>query len=445
MKSCFLIPALAVMVAVGCDSPLKVTPKGTVPTDVAISDAASARAALAGAYHGLQSTSSYGEEMVEVGDLSSDNAENTGSFTSYLELDDNTLRSNNATVLDLWSGSYDNINRSNEILDKVPLITGMDPDEQNEILGEAYFLRALNYHNLVKYFGDVPLRLHAATSINDLGTVTRAPVATVYDQILRDLDSAGVDITIDDQTTQASVGAVQALRARVLFYQGNYAGADSAALAVEGMDYDLAPNYGDLFSPTGNSTPEDIFRITFTQLQESFMSFDYLTEEELEPTLKLVKLYDPNADTTDLDTYDPVDTRGQFNILIDDGVFGNKYRSITGTEFFPVIRFAEVILIRAESEARLGHLVTAVEELQRVQTRANVPLFILGAHTQQQVIDAIVLERQKELALEGDRWNDLNRLGITASVLGIPQTQTLFPIPQREIDVTPGLTQNPGY
>jgi starch-binding outer membrane protein, SusD/RagB family len=70
---------------------------------------------------------------------------------------------------------------------------------------------------------------------------------------------------------------------------------------------------------------------------------------------------------------------------------------------------------------------------------------VLGTSTQQDVIDAIVAERRLELALEGDRWPDLVRLGTAADVMDIDPSQTLYPIPQSEIDVAPGLTQNPGY
>ena len=283
--------------------------------------------------------------------------------------------------------------------------------------------------------------------------MTRSPKTAVYQQILKDLDSAQAGVTNTDDATLGTPGAVLALRARVLFYEGQYADAATAAQAVEDMGYDLAPNYGDLFSPTGNSTPEDIFKVRASQLQESFLSYDYATKGlggvyELRPTLDLLHAYDPAfiPGTSSLGDFDPTDTRGQWNIgIAGSRVYGNKYRSITGTEFFPVLRLAEVILINAESEARTGHLPEAVAELNRIRERAHVADFVLGSNSTQQVIDAIVAERRKELAFEGDRWNDLNRLGITAQVMGIDPNQTLYPIPQLEINVTPQLTQNPGY
>jgi starch-binding outer membrane protein, SusD/RagB family len=441
-----VVPAL-MLVAAGCNSILDTAPSATIPEATAITDAPSARAATAGMYTALQSTSSYGEELYEFGDLSSDNADNSGTFTSYLEADRNDLHSNNSSIFDIWTSAYDGINRANEIITHVPGVSGLDDTERNQLTGEAYFVRALEYHNLVKLFGGVPIKLTPTTSVSDIGNVTRNTVIEVYTQINKDLDSAGALITNDGPTTRATVTAVLALRARVNLYQGNYAVAEAAAGAVEGTGIDLAPNYGDLFPPTPGSTPdEDIFVVDAALTQENFISYDYLSVYELAPSVKLMTAYDPGLDPSDLSTFTSTDDRGQWNILVDDGdPFGNKFRSIVGTDPLPAIRLAEVVLIRAEALARLTRLPEAVAELRRVQARAHATLYVLGTHTTANVIQAISDERQKELAFEGDRWPDLVRLGTAATVLGIDPNQTLYPIPAREIAVSPTLTQNPGY
>ena len=173
--------------------------------------------------------------------------------------------------------------------------------------------------------------------------------------------------------------------------------------------------------------------------QQSFLSYDYFAR-----ALGGTYLLRPTSNL--LAAYDTADVRGKWNIsFAGSRRYGSKYRSITGTENFPILRLGEIILIRAEALARTNHLPEAVAEMNRTQSRAGTPLFVLGTNTAQQVIDAIVAERRLELALEGDRWPDLVRLGIAADVMDIDVTQTLYPIPQSEIDVTPGLTQNPGY
>jgi len=442
MRNRILMPALLIAAAAGCNGILDVKSKNTVPTAASITDSASARAAIAGMYHGLQSLSTYGSDIPEVGDLSSDNAEFSGTSTSYGEIDDNQISTFNTAVLSIWAQAYDNINRTNEILDKVGALPNIDTDTRNELMGEAYFVRALMYHDLVKFFGDVPIQLHSTTDPNAGSTITRAPVSAVYDRILSDLDSASALMSDSSSTTTASAGAVRALRARVLFYKGDYVGAESEAHAVEtDFGYDLAPNYSDLYTASGNSTPEDIFKIIATVHadQQSFLSYDYFAK-----ALGGTYLLRPTSDL--LAAYDPADLRGQWNIsFAGSRRYGSKYRSITGTENFPVLRLGEIILIRAEVLARTGHLPEAVAEMNKTQARAGAPLFVLGSHTTQDVIDAITAERRLELALEGDRWHDLNRLGLTPSVMDIDPTQELYPIPQSEIDVTPGLTQNPGY
>jgi hypothetical protein len=444
MRIRLIVPAL-VLVAAGCNSILDTTPSATIPEATAITDAPSARAATAGMYTALQSTSSYGEELYEFGDLSSDNADNSGTFTSYLEADRNDLHSNNSSIFDLWTSAYDGINRANEIIAKVPLVTGLADDEKNQLTGEAYFVRALEYHNLVKLFGGVPIKLTPTTSVSDIGNVTRNTVVEVYTQINKDLDSASAFVT-GGPTTRATARAVVALRARVNLYQGDYAGAEAAAAAAED-GIDLAANYGDLFPSTPGSTPdEDIFVVDAALTQENFISYDYLSVYELAPSVKLMTAYDPALDPSDLSTFASTDDRGQWNILISDGdPFGNKFRSIVGTDPLPAIRLAEVVLIRAEALARLTRLPEAVTELRRVQARAHATLFVLGTHNAADVIQAISDERQKELAFEGDRWPDLVRLGTAATVLDIDPNQTLYPIPAREIAVSPTLTQNPGY
>jgi hypothetical protein len=105
--------------------------------------------------------------------------------------------------------------------------------------------------------------------------------------------------------------------------------------------------------------------------------------------------------------------------------------------------------------ARLGQLSEAVDEYNRVRERAGLPDDILGVtvigpgattlSTQDQVIARILNERRLELAFEGDRWPDLVRTGLATTVMGISAQATLYPIPQREVDVAPGITQNPGY
>jgi len=442
MRLRLLLPALALAAATGCDKALTTQPVDRVPIEREIVDAPSARAALIGAYDALQSLGYVGLDLALLGDLPSDNARHTGTFQYLGAIDRHLTQADNTEITDMWVAIYDALARTNLILAKVPAITGLSDEEKNEILGEAHFLRALHLHNLVKFWGDVPMPLDPIASAGDAAKVTRTPAPQVYDQIIKDLDQAAQLITNTTNTRQASRGAVDALRARVLLYKRDYAGALAAANASEARGYSLAPTFTDLFTANGADTPEDIFRVSFTPTEYNEIGYYYLGagRREVQPTADLNAAFSAG----DVRKAATVARRGSSNLQ------GVKYPTTIGAEHVQVIRFAEVILIKAEALARLGQLPEAVDEYNRIRVRAGLAPHVLGTDvtTQDDVLAAIDRERRLELALEGDRWPDLVRTGRAAAVEQLTNDTMrtlLFPIPAREIVTAPGLTQNPGY
>src|SRR6266576_5096836 len=212
-KTLLLFGAVALS---ACTNVLDTPPTSSVPSETAIVDAAGARAALAGAYAGLQQNGLYGHTIVDWTEVLSDNGRFTGTFDNYADADANALRADNASVASIWNASYDVINRANELIQKVPNVPDLSAGEKNEILGEAYFIRALSYHNMIKLWAGngtlgVPLRLEPVAGATSVGDVTRASRAEVYTQILADLAQAAQLITDDTQTRQASLGGVRAI------------------------------------------------------------------------------------------------------------------------------------------------------------------------------------------------------------------------------------------
>jgi hypothetical protein len=444
-------------VALGaCSSVLDVAPTSSVPSETAIVDAAGARAALAGAYAGLQSNGLYGHTIVDWTEVLSDNGRFVGTFDNYADADANALRADNSSVAGIWNASYDEINRANELIQKVPSVPDLSQGEKDEIVGEAYFLRALTYHNMVKLWGGngtlgVPLRLEPVPSATEVGDVTRVSRAEVYTQILADLAQAKALISDDSQTRQASLGAVSAIEARVRLYMADYAGAEAAAAETEAMGYSLAPSFSDLFDAEGNDTPEDIFRVTFTPTQAGSVSFYYLAKSlggrrEVAPTTGatgIIAAFDP-ASGGNIANYHPTDERGIWSIaLAGPTTYAAKFRNPGGDEDIHVIRLGEVILIRAEALARLNRLPEAVIEYNQLRVRAGLAPDLTTGLTQAGVLAAIARERRLELAFEGDRWPDAVRTGTLPA--SVSATQALLPIPQAELDVSPNIQQNPGY
>jgi hypothetical protein len=431
----------AFILAAGCDKTLTTEPVDRVPAEQSIIDAPTARAALIGAYDAMQSLDYYGRDILMLSDLSADNAEHVGTFQYLGQVDRNQLQADNTAITDTWIAIYDAIARVNLILQKVPTVTGLTDKEKNQILGEARFLRALDYSNLVKFWGDVPMPLEPLDSPAQAAQMTRTPKADVYTQILADLTQAEQLMTTAKQARQGSLGAVRALRARVMLYLGNNQGALDAANAVQAMSYSLAPKFGDLFTAEGTDTPEDIFRVSFTATEFNEVGYYYLFDGRWEV-----------APTADLyNAFSAADLRRNLTVGKDGGDYeGTKYPTTIGAEDVHVIRFAEVLLIKAEALAKLNQLAAAVTEYNKIRVRAGLAPHVLGTDvtTQADVLNAIAKERRLELALEGDRWPDLIRTGSAMSVLGLPANrafQLLYPVPSRELIVAPGLGQNPGY
>ncbi|MEP6573011.1 MAG: RagB/SusD family nutrient uptake outer membrane protein [Gemmatimonadota bacterium] len=439
MKSA-VVGALALSLA-GCNSLLDTNPVDKIPSDKAIVDAAGARAALAGAYNSLQSGSYYGGDFLIFGDLSSDNAVHTGTFNSYADAAANSLTADNSSVRDIWNAIYSAIARDNVLLEKVPAVPDLTQTEKDEILGEAHFLRALHYHNLVKLYGGVPLRTVTAKTVAEASNISRSTEAETYALILNDLAQAETMITNTAVATQGTLGAVKALEARVYLYQKDWTNANAKADEVIGLGYTLAPVFSDLFDAEGIDTPEDVFKVTFTAQQFQFMYYWISTPSggggEVGPSQSLI------------DAFDPTDVRLAWSIsgTTEGTADGTKYPTTAGAEDIHAIRFAEVLLIKAEAQAMLNDLSGAVTTYNLIRARAGLPDHVLGTDvtTQADVLAAIDHERRLELAFEGDRWPDLVRTGQAVGILGIPATQTLYPIPQSEMDVVPGLVQNPGY
>ena len=432
-----------------CSSVLDTAPYDRIPANQQIVDAATAQAALVGAYAQLEESGMYGLDLVLLGEMPSDNVSWGGTYQFLKEITLNSIHTDNTEVLNMWSALYRQIDRDNVILERVPQIASIPSDESDEILGEAYFLRALSYHNLVKYWGDVPMPLKPAATAAEAATYSRTPVAQVYTQILSDLDNAGKLVTATSDTRRATVDAVTALRARVLFYRGSLTNSSAdfaAALAavntvLAGRDALTVP-YEDLFTATGENTSEDIFRVAFTPSQENDLGYYFLQagRHEARVTSNLYNAYEAG------DLRKPVTTTPRSSGS--STYQGNKYPTTTGTEHPHVIRLAELVLIKAEVLARQNDLAGAVTEYNKVRVRAGLKPHVLGVDvtTQSDVMAAILKERRLELALEGDRWPDLVRLGLAGTVKTLTDPgYSLFPIPAHDINANGNLTQNPAY
>ncbi|WP_421829601.1 RagB/SusD family nutrient uptake outer membrane protein [Larkinella sp.] len=435
--------------------------------------------ALNGAYGSLQSSGQYGQYYV-VAEIPSDDTRPvlSGSVTDQDEFDKFYMRTTNPFVATRWSDGYRGIYRCNAIIDRSAGVT-MNEDQKKRIVGEAKFLRALMYFNLVRVFGDVPLVVKEVVDPQEGYTYGRTPVADVYAQIIQDLtDAEGV---LDVSYTGANVGratrgAAKSLLGKVYLTQRKYA--EAAAKLKEVIDagtYDLLPSYASVFQASGKNHRESIFDVQYKKGsigEGSGFANAYAPENSGNAVIQFGGGGN-NQPTADLiAAYEPGDLRREVSLATSytnasgvrvDYNFIRKYRDapvISGDseDNWPVLRYADVLLMYAEALNETGNTAQALPFLNRIRQRAGLAAkTATDAGTQAAMRLALEQERRIELAFEGHRWFDLVRTGralpvlrAKAAAIGIQTNLTennlLFAIPQSQIDINPTkITQNPGY
>jgi hypothetical protein len=368
-----------------------------------------------------------------------------------------------------WIGQWQAVNRCNQVITNVPNIN-MDSTLRGRLVAEAKMLRAYFYFNLVRIYGGVPI----FDGIQQNYNIPRNSVEEVYNFIIADLTSAA---EVLPQTYGAAdlgrvtKGAALGLLSKVYLYKKDWQKAYDTSNQVIAMGYALDPDFNHLFRPAGEFGSESVFEVNcqcsaqyggsqyaevqgvrnqfgwgfFTPSQALENAFEpgdirkeytILRNGEVTPEGDLIAMQDPNSVTTfNQKIYVPTS--------LNNSACG--YGSIQNIR---ILRFAEILLINAEAANELGNTGTAVTNLNKVRTRAQLPN--TTASTQGALRTAIWHERRVELALEGDRFVDLVRTGQAATVLASygfkANKNEVFPIPLDAMNQSNGTyTQNPGY
>ena len=378
-----------------------------------------------------------------------------------------------------WQQHYFGISRANIAIDNIPSID-FDSTLRARLVREARFLRGLLYFNIVRFWGDAPLILHDPTSIDvNAVKVKRTSKDSIYAQIIADLTEAtGLPKSYTGANIgRATSGAAHALLAKVYVTRREWSKAQTEINEVinGGYGYALFEKYQDAFQQATKNGKEHIFSVQFgtnlgaknsTQSLSSgnFSSFntavypgdlpaDSLFQLFAETDIRrevtfLTRIY--NAATGNYVTFSPV----RFGKFIDYSISPLTNQAQSGINF-PVIRYADILLLKAEvlNEINGGPTADAYAAINEVRSRANVGGLPTGLN-QTDFRDSVFLERRKEFIQEGMRWFDLSRRGgsylydalkkIPAKT-GAALKDTLFPIPQSEIDINGALTNNPGW
>ena len=393
---------------------------------------------------------------------------------------------------DMWGNRYTTINRANAVLDRVPDIT-MDETLKARLLGEAHFLRALSYFDLVRTFGDVPLLEHEVKSLKGL-EIARTAAAQVYALIVSDLQAATTSLPASYSGAdlgRATSGAAKALLAKVYLTQKDWTNAAAtAAQIISSGRYSLNPVWKDNFRvATEITNPESIFELNYDgvldpgsgsvmmlfSLPSNFPGGDAYGLMQVVPSL--VNQFAANDQRGNHGTFmiSPyTDAMGRVDTwALPAGAAFDKYLDESNAQNMTargwaqqsnnwvVLRYADVLLMYAEAvnEGGTAGSMTKETALNLVRSRAGIPT--VSGLSQAVFRDSVRLERRREFVFEGQRWFDLSRWGILdaamraktaevatlypgeTSVHGVPSN--LMPVPQSEIDINSKLTQNVGW
>lgn len=442
-------PAVLLTLGLGlgaCEKILDQTPQNDLSASTGFQTKQDAEAGIRGCYDALQSANYYGIRYQSFADLVSGNIRHTGTFPTFAQIAQNQILPDNVDTRNVWIAIYDAIQRDNFLVQSVSVLN--DPTYNSAAtIGEARAMRALNYMNLLGYWGGspqgfgypdgvgVPLRLTPTLAVADTQPVARASETEINAAIRADLDFAVANLANGGVSPRINKAAALALRARFELRQRNYADALKFANQV------LAAGGGKL------TVNDNLFQLAFSVTDANQLAFFWFPasaggRNELSPSNELAAAHPAG----DLRLPINVVTATNATAVYPAGTTRKYYRIASNDDPVNVIRYAEVILTIAEAAAQTNDLVTAQSQLNIIRTNAGLTPSV--ATTQAALLTDILLQRRLELAQEGHYWFDLRRTNtVQTAIPAYTQAfRNLWPIPQQELQNSAGiLTQNAGY
>jgi starch-binding outer membrane protein, SusD/RagB family len=436
-----------------------------------------------GIYSSLRSVDYYGRNYLTLPDMMSDNVRETvESLSNYRNEVDWLYTSNSTEAEEAWEQPYEVINRANIVIEAIDKVSGSQ-QRKNRSLGQALALRALGHFDLLRYYGQSYDRNSTALGIpiktkSDLSNPARNTVKEVYDQIFADLNQAktalaDIDKSINTSSNRKRIDllAVNALAARVSLYAGLWADAITFTSAIldELPDAGLS-SFDDFESVWSDDEPsnEIIWSISYTTKADIVDAVEnengtgvgddlYFVPNDrssFAPSAALVALYDKDNDIRYSSYILEEPSRPTSTFIV--GKYLGRGGNLSGINDAKVFRAGEMYLIRAEAYARNGQDALGMADLNALRN-ARIDGYVDENLTGTALLNAIAIERRKELAFEGHRWFDLRRTGQAinrGTDWGLPSVSQslpanspkfIWPIPQSEIFANKEMEQNAGY
>jgi len=495
---------LAATLTTSC-SDMEEEPYGIINSVSFYKTADDAESAIIYAYANLPEVGYYSRGYYMVTELPTENLTQKGDAgVGNFELDELRTTATNSNLQDLWTYMYRGISRANAIITNVPNVPNMAEADQNQIIGEGYFLRALHYFNLVRLFGEVPLRLENITEASQV-PIAKSSIQEVYNTIISDLQQAESLLTAEKISEgRANRVAIQALLAKVYLHLASSKSSGSPGYEfVSSADdmYAQAKTYaGKVINEQSTyGFTESLVDIWNTEVYKTATVSEHIFDAAVDRSGEIESNYSklPNmflpSDRAMIIPYDPLNSAsakiniGQgwghfrtesaiYNAYADNDkrktqLIVSKYTSEDGTTYnlditsssrpfsrkyidplrvgdkssvnSSIIRYSDILLVYAEAA---GPTAEGYAAINKIRARAGIgdlnPALGLEAFR-----DAVIEERALELAFEGHRLFDLRRTNSVEEILeykygkSITSGAYFFPIPQVEIDMNPLIQQ----
>ncbi len=457
-----------------CESFVDIYPPTTVNQNRYFKTEADIKTALNGAYGTLRNY--YGSYYI-LTEIPSDNTEvNARTNSGQGAFDRLSWIPTTSLLSTYWNLSYATISSTNIILEKIEGIQ-MDTSLKERMIGEAKFIRALMYFNLVRFFGEVPIILTEIETEEQAYSYRRESIEKVYSQIILDLLAASDALPSkypSEDIGRATKGAANALLGKVYLTNKKY---DEAIVklkeVIDGGEYQLLPKYADIFNPSNGNNEEIVFAIQYAKTgnqEGSNFAFSFAPTGATDLVGTSGSPASANQGTLDLfDAFDPNDSRKEISIKMYPDASKPHYTSKfleqptannEGEADWLLIRYSDVLLMYSEALNEVGRTTDAYEPLNQVRARANLESIDGTIRSDLRLV--IENERRLELCFEGHRWFDLIRTdrmvpvmtsyknkykdtGYEVNGYQIDKYKSVYPIPFRETNLNPELLQNPGY
>lgn len=367
------------------------------------------------------------------------------------DIDHFAENASNGIIEDIWDAWYNGIYRCNDVLDHM---AGKEFGKLPQYKAEILFMRSWWYFNLYRCFGGVPLVTRVVTPAESK-LVPRCTEEDMYKRLVEDLTFAVENLPAQRSSEVARVTkiAAQALLGKVHLTFGGYAEAEAIlAEAMKDTKFGLEKTTADAFNVNNKMNKEIIFALYYDKTLDYGHGYWYSSNTSVEadrrnPTPEFLSIFDKADNRYALiTTYRQVpNVSNVFAMAKWDDVYDATYTTSVGNDF-PHIRYADVVLMRAEALAQMDKVSDALPFMNQIRQRAGIADY---TNTDKAAfIKELGMERGREFAFEGQRWFDLVRLGLAQEFFNIDKNHLVFPIPNNQIEIVNNnsiLWQNPGF